>query len=421
LSPLIAFVPVWERITILYTIFESTLHPMTKHSSASDATLSVHAGEDCHGRNAPLTTAIQQTAVFALKNTEQLRRYAAGDPEVFLYTRYGNPTLRAAEEKIAALENGEDCILTASGLAAELAVALTLCKAGDEIVSMLDIYGGTTKLFSNLLARCGIQTRFVPFSELDRIQSYFTAKTRMLFIETPTNPTLRCADIAALSRRAHKRKIAVVVDNTFATPVLQKPLNLGADIVVHSATKYLGGHSDLTAGAVVSSRRWAAPIRETMILSGGCSDPGVAYLLLRGLKTLDVRVERACRNAAAIAAYLNQHDRVAKVFFPGLPDSPWHQLAAAQMKDFGAIVSFDIRGAGVAAGRFIDSLKLWYLATSLGGVESTVSYPVLSSHSSAPRRELKLLGVSPATIRLSVGIEDAADLIADLEQAFANG
>ena len=249
---------------------------MTKHSSASDATLSVHAGEDCHGRNAPLTTAIQQTAVFALKNTEQLRRYAAGDPEVFLYTRYGNPTLRAAEEKIAALENGEDCILTASGLAAELAVALTLCKAGDEIVSMLDIYGGTTKLFSNLLARCGIQTRFVPFSELDRIQSYFTAKTRMLFIETPTNPTLRCADIAALSRRAHKRKIAVVVDNTFATPVLQKPLNLGADIVVHSATKYLGGHSDLTAGAVVSSRRWAAPIRETMILSGGCSDPGVA-------------------------------------------------------------------------------------------------------------------------------------------------
>ena len=421
MSPLIAFVPVWERITILYTIFESTLHPMTKHSSASDATLSVHAGEDCHGRNAPLTTAIQQTAVFALKNTEQLRRYAAGDPEVFLYTRYGNPTLRAAEEKIAALENGEDCILTASGLAAELAVALTLCKAGDEIVSMLDIYGGTTKLFSNLLARCGIQTRFVPFSELDRIQSYFTAKTRMLFIETPTNPTLRCADIAALSRRAHKRKIAVVVDNTFATPVLQKPLNLGADIVVHSATKYLGGHSDLTAGAVVSSRRWAAPIRETMILSGGCSDPGVAYLLLRGLKTLDVRVERACRNAAAIAAYLNQHDRVAKVFFPGLPDSPWHQLAAAQMKDFGAIVSFDIRGAGVAAGRFIDSLKLWYLATSLGGVESTVSYPVLSSHSSAPRRELKLLGVSPATIRLSVGIEDAADLIADLEQAFANG
>ena len=391
---------------------------MSKHDGpASDATLSVHAGEDRHGRNAPLTTEIQQTAVFALRNTDQLRRYAAGDPDVFLYTRYGNPTLRAAEEKIAALENGEDCVLTASGLAAELSVALTLCKAGDEIVSMLDIYGGTAKMFSNILGRCGISTRFVPFPELANIEKYYTRKTRMLFLETPTNPTLRCVDIAALSRAAHKRKIAVVVDNTFATPVLQKPLALGADVVVHSATKYLGGHSDLTAGAIVSSRRLAAPIRETMILTGGCSDPGVAYLLVRGMKTLDVRMERACRNAAAIAAYLNNHPRVAQVFFPGLTESPSHQLAASQMKDFGALVSFDIRGGGPAAERFIDALELWYLATSLGGVESTVSYPVLSSHSSVPRRELKLLGVSPATIRLSLGIEESADLIADLEQA----
>ncbi len=393
---------------------------MNKLSSASDATLSVHAGEDRHGRNAPITTEIQQTAVFALKDTEQLRRYAAGDPEVFLYTRYGNPTLRAAEEKIAALEQGEDCILTASGLAAELAVALTLCKSGDEIVSMLDIYGGTTKLFSDLLARCGIKTRFVPFTDLSSIESYFTRKTRMLFLETPTNPTLRCADIQSLSARAHKRKIAVVVDNTFATPILQKPLSLGADIVVHSATKYLGGHSDLTAGAVVTTRRWAVPIRNTMILSGGCSDPGVAYLLLRGLKTLEIRVARACHNARVLSEYLAQHPKVDRVFYPGLPDSSSHQLAAAQMAAFGAIVSFDIHGGGAAAERFIDALKLWYLATSLGGVESTVSYPVLSSHSSATRRELKLLGISPATIRLSVGIEDATDLVDDLEQAFAS-
>jgi cystathionine beta-lyase/cystathionine gamma-synthase len=393
---------------------------MNKQSPASDATLSVHAGEDRHGRNAPITTEIQQTAVFALRNTDQLRRYAAGDPDVFLYTRYGNPTLRAAEEKIAALEQGEDCVLTASGLAAELAVALTLCKSGDEIVSMLDIYGGTTKLFANLLGRCGIRTHFVPFTELDNIESYFTRKTKMLFLETPTNPTLRCAGIESLSARAHKRKIAVVVDNTFASPVLQKPLTLGADIVVHSATKYLGGHSDLTAGAVVASRRWAGPIRDTMILSGGCSDPGVAYLLLRGLKTLQVRVERASHNAALIAEYLSTHHCVEQVFYPGLPDSPSHQLAAKQMTAFGAIVSFDIRGGGAAAERFIDALKLWYLATSLGGVESTVSYPVLSSHSAATRRELKLLGVSPATIRLSVGIEESADLIGDLEQAFTS-
>jgi cystathionine beta-lyase/cystathionine gamma-synthase len=209
-----------------------------------------------------------------------------------------------------------------------------------------------------------------------------------------------------------------VVDNTFATPVLQKPLALGADVVVHSATKYLGGHSDLTAGAIISSRRWTLPMRETMILSGGCSDPGVAYLLLRGMKTLDVRMERACRNAAAIASYLSHHQGVTQVFFPGLPESPAHKLAAVQMKEFGALVSFDIRGGGAAAEQFIDALKLWYLATSLGGVESTVSYPVLSSHSNLSSRELKLLGVSPATLRLSVGIEESADLIADLEQAF---
>ena len=392
---------------------------MKKKSIATDATLSVHAGEDRHGQNAPITTAIEQTAVFALKNTEQLRRYAAGDPEVFLYTRYGNPTLRAAEEKIAALEQGEECVLTSSGLSAVLCVALALCKSGDEIVSMLDIYGGSATLFSTLLARCGIQTRFVPFSELENIDSYFTRKTRMLFLETPTNPTVRCVDIAALAARAHRRKIPVVVDNTFATPILQKPLALGADVVLHSATKYLGGHSDLTAGAVVASRKLSSAIRDTMILSGGCSDPGVAYLLLRGLKTLELRMARACHNAQVIAEFLAAHPRVEQVFYPGLASSPWHQLAATQMTDFGAIVSFDIRGGGAAAERFIDALQLWYLATSLGGVESTVSYPVLSSHSRATPRELKQLGVSPATIRLSVGIEGSEDLIRDLEQAFS--
>ena len=313
------------------------------HALPSDATLSVHAGEDRHGRNAPLTTEIQQTAVFALKNTDQLRRYAAGDPDIFLYTRYGNPTLRAAEEKIAALERGPECVLTASGLAAEHALALALCRSGDEIVSMLDIYGGTTKLFAQTMARCGIRTRFLSFSELADLAGHLTRKTKMLFLETPTNPTLRCADIAALAAVAHRRGVAVVVDNTFATPILQKPLLLGADAVVHSATKYLGGHSDITAGAVVASRPLCDKVREVMMLSGGCSDPGVAYLLLRGLKTLEIRVERACRNAQRVAEYLAAHTRVQHVFYPGLPDSPSHRLACAQMSGFGAIVSFDIR------------------------------------------------------------------------------
>jgi cystathionine beta-lyase/cystathionine gamma-synthase len=284
---------------------------------------------------------------------------------------------------------------------------------------MMDVYGGTARLFGQLLKRCGIATRFVPFDGLAHIEEHLGRRTRMLFLESPANPTLRCVDIAELARRAHRRKIAVVVDNTFATPVLQKPLALGADLVVHSATKYLGGHSDLTAGAVVCDKKLAAAVREVMILSGGCSDPGVAYLLLRGLKTLAVRMERSCRNAARIAEFLASHSGVEQVFYPGLPESPWHELAARQMTDFGAVVSFDIRGGGREAERFIDALQLWYLATSLGGVESTVSYPVLSSHVSASRRELKLLGISPSTIRLSVGIEDADELIEDLRQALA--
>jgi len=213
----------------------------------------------------------------------------------------------------------------------------------------------------------------------------------------------------------------VVVDNTFATPVLQKPLELGADIVIHSATKYLGGHSDLTAGALAGSKKWMEAARQMMILTGGCLDPGCAYLLLRGLKTLHVRVERACRNAAQIAEALQRHSKVAHVYYPGLPgpeaDHDAHELVRRLMKNFGMMVSFDIRGGGRAAERFIDKLKLWYLATSLGGVESTVSYPVLSSHIGLSAKQLRLLGVSEATIRLSVGIEDAGDLIADLEQA----
>lgn len=388
-----------------------------KRNSRSDSTKCVHAGEDRHGKNAPLTTEIAQASVFALKDTEQLRRYAAGARDLYLYHRYGNPTVRAAEQKIAALEGAEDCVLTSSGMSAEMATVLAVCKAGDEIVSMLDIYGGTAKMFSTVLPRCGIKTRFVPFDDLGRISRYFTRKTKMVFLETPTNPTLRCVSIGEIAAEARKRGICVVVDNTFATPILQKPLDLGGDIVVQSATKYLGGHSDLTAGAVCASKKWTEPIRQVMIHTGSNSDALIAYLLLRGLKTLELRVQRACLNAFYVAEFLGSHKKVQEVFYPGNPSSPSHAIALRQMRDFGMMVSFNIRGGGRAAERFIDSLRLWYLATSLGGVESTVSYPALSSHIGMTVKELKLLGVTPATIRLSVGIEDSADLLADLGQA----
>jgi len=382
----------------------------------SDSSRCVHSGEDRHGRSAPLTTPIAQTAVFALKNVNELRRYAAGDPEVYLYSRYGNPTIRAAEEKIAALEGAASCVLTSSGMSAIFATILGVCRAGDEIVSMLDIYGGTLRLFENILARCGIKVRLVPFDQMGSIERHFTRRSRMLFLESPTNPTLRCVDLRALCAKGRKHGLCTVVDNTFATPILQKPLALGADVVVHSATKYLGGHSDLTAGAVAGPKKWLDPIRTMMIQSGACSDPSVAYLLLRGLKTLHLRVERSCQNAFYVAEFLSTHPKVARVFYPGLPGASY-EIARRQMSDFGMMVSFDIRGTGKTAERFVDSLKLWALATSLGGVESTVSYPVLSSHIGLSARDLKRLGVSASTARLSLGVEDHHDLITDLEQA----
>ncbi len=388
-------------------------------ATRADATRCIHSGEERHGQAAPLTTPIAQTSVFVVPGVEGLRRYAKGDSGMYLYSRYANPTVAAVEEKIAALEGAAAALATSSGMAAELVAVLAACQTGDEIVSMLDVYGGTVKLFEQVLPRCGIKVRFVPYHDLQNAERYFSRKTRMLFLESPTNPTVRCVDLARLCELGKKRKACVVVDNTFATPVLQKPLALGADVVIHSATKYLGGHSDLTAGVLAGSKQWMEAARPMMILTGGCLDPGCAYLLLRGLKTLDVRVERACRNAVQIAEFLQQHPKVAQVFYPGLKDHEAHDIARRQMKDFGMMVSFDLRGGGRAAERFIDSLELWYLAASLGGVESTVSYPVLTSHIGLSPKQLELLGVSPATVRLSVGIEDAGDLMGDLEQALA--
>lgn len=387
----------------------------------ADATHCVHAGEERHGTNAPLTTAIAQTAVFVMPSLEELRRYAEGHSSAFMYTRYGNPTTAAAEQKIAALEGAEACVVTASGMAAELATILAVCESGDEIVSMLDLYGGTTKLFQAVLSRLGIRTRLVPFAELGDIEKYFTPRTRMLFLETPTNPTLRCVDIRALAEVAHRHQACVVVDNTFATPLLQKPLELGADISIHSATKYLGGHNDLTAGAVAGPHKWVDTIRETVKYTGGCLDPFASYLLIRGLKTLEIRVQRACANARAVAEFLRGHAAVARVMYPGLADDPNHHLARRQMRDFGMMVSFEHKGGGAAAETFINALELWYLATSLGGVESSVSYPLLSSHVGLTDRQLELLDVSAGTVRLSVGIEHPTDLVADLKQALERG
>lgn len=390
-----------------------------KPSPLADSTLCIHAGEDRHGRKAPLTTEIAQTSVFAMPSVEELRRYAEGKSDAYIYTRYGNPTTSAAEAKIAALEGGEGCVITASGQAATLITILTICRAGDEIVSMLDVYGGTFKLFEDVFPRLGIRIKFVPYEELEHVEDFLNRRTKLLFLESPTNPTLRCVDLEGLARQGRRRGIRVAVDNTFATPILQKPLALGADVIIHSATKYLGGHSDLTAGAIVGAEDFIADARTMMIKCGGSLDPFASYLLIRGLKTLELRVQRACFNASQIAQALAGNPKIARVMYPGLAQNGGHVFAQRQMRDFGMMVAIELKGGGRAAEKFIDSLKLWYLAASLGGVESTVSYPVLTSHVGLSRQRLQQMDVSSATVRLSVGIEDSADLIADLEQALA--
>lgn len=382
------------------------------------ATQCVHAGEDHHGRFASLTTDIAQTSVFVLPNVKALRQIVAGRSAEYYYSRSGNPTVRAAEKKIAALEGAAGAVVTSSGTSAILAAVLAVCQAGDEIVSMLDIYGGTLKLFQDVLSRLGIKTSFVPFGEMGTVERRFTAKTKLLFLETPTNPTLRSVDVAKLAKLAKKHGVMTMVDSTFATPVLLRPLDLGSDIVMHSATKYLGGHSDITAGAVAArDARLVAKMQEMNVATGGTLDPNAAFLLLRGMKTLEVRVEKACANARKIAGWLARQKKISRVMYPGLKGTEGHAIAKRQMKDFGMMLSVELAGGGKAAERFIDGLKLWYLATSLGGVESTVSYPVLASHSNCTKAQLKLLDVSAAMVRMSVGIEDADDLIADLEQA----
>ena len=388
-------------------------------SGRGDATHCVHAGEERHGRKGPITTEITQTAVFVLPKLEDLKRISEKKEAGYIYTRYANPTTAAAEEKIAALEGADGCVVTASGMAAILITFLTLCSAGDEVVSMLDVYGGTLKLLRKVLPRFGIAARTVPYGELGRIERHLTKHTKLLFLETPTNPTLRIVELERLAAVAKKRGIVTVVDNTFATPILQKPLALGCNVVLHSATKYLGGHSDVTAGAIAGGSEFIAGARDMMLTSGGSLDPGAAYLLIRGLKTLELRVERGCRNAQVIAEALARNKKVARVMYPGLPRHEGHAIARRQMRDFGMMLAFEIRGGERAAHRFIDALQLWYLAPSLGGVESTVSYPLYSSHFGMSAEEQKLMEVSPATIRLSVGIENADDLIADLDQALA--
>ena len=376
-----------------------------------------------HGRRqprpGPLTTPITQTSTFVFASSAEMRRYLDGEPDLYIYTRYANPTVRELEESLAALEEAEAALALASGMAAASTGLLSLVQGGDEILASSSLYGGTTRLLRELFPSLGITTRFVAAAELERLSLVRSERTRAVIVESPTNPTLEIVDLAAVAAQARQHGLKLLVDNTFATPVVQRPLALGADLVMHSLTKALSGHSDLIAGALLGSRERIEKARGVMKLLGGCLDPHAAFLALRGLKTLHLRVERQCANAAALAEHLSAHPKVTRVLYPGLPSHPGHQVARRQMSAFGGMVTFALAGGLPAAERFYDGLHLLARAASLGGVETLVSLPVHTSQHGYTDEQLAAAGVEPGMVRVSLGVEDAADLLADVDLALA--
>jgi cystathionine beta-lyase/cystathionine gamma-synthase len=367
----------------------------------------------------PLTTPIYETTTFIFENAEDVRAYNEGRSPKFLYTRYGNPSVVAVEKTLAGLESTDEALLFSSGQAATATAILGLLRAGDEVVCSAAIYGGTLHLLNDLLAKFGIRPRFVSLDELSRPEGLISDATRLVWFESPINPTLRCVDIERVARACRARSVLSVVDNTFASPINQQPIPLGVDLVMHSATKYLNGHSDVTAGVLAGPARLIEPVAKARRMVGTVLDPRAAYALGRGLKTLAVRVARQNASALALARWASHDARVSTVYYPGLEQHPDHAIAVRQMRGFGGMVTIDLGGSYERAARFFDRLNVITRAASLGGVESLCSLPVLTSQYGHTDEELARAGVTKGMARLSIGLEDPEDLIADLDQALA--
>ncbi len=382
----------------------------------ADSTIAIHAGEGKFQKSEPVGTVIARTASFTFSSSEEMKLWAEGKSSAYMYTRYANPTLAVAEEKIARLEGGEAALVTASGMAAISSALLSVLKAGDEVIATQALYGGSYRLMRDIFPRMGIVVRHVD-TDLAGIERLVNPRTKVLYIETPTNPTLRLVDLRKAAAFAKEWDLISLIDNTFASPVLQKPLEIGFDLVMHSATKYLAGHSDVIAGAIVGRASLIKAAREMVIYLGGSMDPEAAFLLIRGMKTLEVRMKRQCATALIVAKFLEKHPKIARVHFPGLASHPDHNLAKKQMKGFGAMMAFDMKGGLAAARRMCDRTRIFLLAASLGGVESLVLLPAYSSHYRMSEKELLAAGLAPGTVRASIGLEDPEDLIEDLRQA----
>lgn len=377
-------------------------------------TAAVRGAADLEKRNGPVAPEIYQTSTFEVTDNDEQVRVTTTDR---YYTRWGNPTITLAEQTVAAIEGTESARVFASGMGAITTTVLALLKAGDHIVAQRDIYGGVTKFFSEWLPKLGIDTTFVDTSDYEQHTQAIRPNTKMLYLESPTNPSLRIVDMKKTAVLARQHGLISMIDSTFGTPINQRPAEYGMDLVMHSGTKYLGGHADLTCGVVSGRRELIDRIDESRKTLGNCMDPHAAWLLIRGLKTLAVRVARQNENALRVAEFLERHAKVRRVHYPWLKSHPQYAIAREQMSGGSGMVTFEVDGTGEDARRVSEAMRLFTLATSLGGVESLVSIPVLTSHAMISAEQRAKMGVTEQMVRLSVGIESAEDLIDDLERA----
>jgi cystathionine beta-lyase/cystathionine gamma-synthase len=391
----------------------------SKDGYRSPATIAVHGGEQPQQPFGAVVSPVFHSSTYGFQSFDEMRRYARGEmSEAYFYSRYANPTVAEVERKIAELEGAESAVVTSSGSAATFCALVALCEAGDEVIACDSIYGGTVKILTEILSRFQIGARFISINDIARLPELRGERTRVFWFESPANPINRLVDLEAAARAARDAQVFSIIDSTFATPILQRPLSSGINAVMHSATKYFGGHADLTAGVVVGTEDYIKRVRHISLRIGTTLDPAAAYLLGRGLKTLDMRVRASCENALKVARALSQHKMVKRVYYPGLEESYDYELARRQMKGFGGgVVAIDLDGGEMEAERFFDALRLVKCAPSLGGVETLVSYPLYSSHYGFTGEQLRAAGVSAATMRFAIGVEAAEDIIADIEQA----
>ena len=381
-------------------------------------TTAIHAGtlKNLYGT---LAMPIYQTSTFIFDSAEQGGRRFALEEAGYIYTRLGNPTTTVLENKIAVLEEGEAGVAMSSGMGAISSTLWTVLKAGDHIVTDKTLYGCTFALMNHGLTKFGVEVTFVDTSNLDEVKKAMKENTRVVYLETPANPNLKIVDLEGVCKVAHTNpNTLVIVDNTFATPYMQKPLKLGVDVVVHSATKYLNGHGDVIAGLVVTNKELADQIRFVGLkdMTGAVLGPQDAYYIIRGMKTFEIRMERHCKNARKVVEFLNNHPKIEKVYYPGLETHPGYEIAKKQMKDFGAMISFELKGGFEAGKTLLNSLKLCSLAVSLGDTETLIQHPASMTHSPYTKEEREAAGITDGLVRLSVGLENVEDIIADLEQ-----